>query len=275
MKEVRDTIKEVQYRRLLKRVFDPRRGFLERSRVAFLGEVAKRRIAPFGPQVRWRMAGIKSIRAVAIFAAVALLGTSGLVAFADSQNVRATHPLYPFKRLGEQVRLHITPQPDKHLLHEEFAKRRAQEVREISAIAQTETDGARERHEKQIKHIKSEFKKDIEAIAAIPEADNKLSPLRIEALCNTKAEIENKIGDDDETTELKRFDERCATIINTNNAVASSTVQTSPMGENVGFDEIRQERGYRNELENKNSGGDFIQNTQQGDARSEKRVERQ
>ncbi len=237
MKGIRDTIKEVQYRKVLKHLFEPRKEFLESSREAFLIEIAKRRVSPLAPHIRWRTIGARSFQYVAIFAAVALLSTSGLVAFADSQNVEATHPLYQFKRIGERVRLAITPKQNEHLLHEEFAKRRAEEVLQIAAIAQTETDGARDRHEKQIVKIRHEFKKDIEDIAEVPDIDKKFSPMRIEALCNTKAEIENRIGDDDSNIALKHFDERCATLLGES---TSTTVQTISTGDNGGSDEISQ-----------------------------------
>lgn len=236
MKGIRDTIKEVQYRKMLKHLFEPRKEFLERSRGVFLDEVAKRRVAPLAPQIRWRSIGVKSLQYMVVFAIVALVGTSGLVAFADSQNVEATHPLYQFKRIGEQVRLTIAPKQSKHLLHEEFAKRRAEEVRQITAIVQTETDGARDRHEQQIAKIQHEFKKDIEDIAAIPDIDKKFSPMRIEALCATKAEVESQVGDDDMDINLQRFDARCATL----KGNTSSTDQIAPVNGQDNSDEIRQ-----------------------------------
>jgi hypothetical protein len=226
MKRITDTIKEVQYRRLLKRSFEPRKEFLESTRAAFLAEVATRRVAPLAPQFAWRALGIRGLQYTAAFVAVALLGTSSLVAFADSQNVQATHPLYQLKRIGEHVRLSVTPEQNKHLLHEEFAQRRATEVLAMRQIANAETDGVRERHETEIRKIKKDFQKNIEALEDESAVVSVLSPANVRGLCATKEKIEQDGGFEYASNKMIDFDRTCDTLLHPE-AMASATTTTA------------------------------------------------
>lgn len=57
--------------------------------------------------------------------------TGGMAVFADAGNVPATHPLYGFKRLSEQVRLDLSSPAQQVELHRLFAQRRLKEASEI------------------------------------------------------------------------------------------------------------------------------------------------
>jgi hypothetical protein len=71
--------------------------------------------------------GLKfGIGVLAVFAIVA--GTS---AYADTANVSAENPLYPLKRLGENVQLALTPSQEKAQVQATFAARRAAEIDEL------------------------------------------------------------------------------------------------------------------------------------------------
>ncbi len=73
----------------------------------------------------WKYA---TIAIVAVFSM-----TSGMAVFADANNVPATHPLYNFKRLSEQVRLGLSSPVQQVELHQAFAHRRLEEVAELEA----------------------------------------------------------------------------------------------------------------------------------------------
>lgn len=63
----------------------------------------------------------------------------GLSAYADTANVAATNPLYPLKRISENVRLALAPAALKPQLEATFAVRRANEVVALQASAPSST----------------------------------------------------------------------------------------------------------------------------------------
>lgn len=119
-------------RKLLRKRFSPDPEFLARARGDFLS----------------RLAGSSGVAAAAkrgfgvvlkyTLTFVIILGLNGgLVAFADGQNVPPTHPLYPFKRLGEDIALTFASPQSKPYLHKQFAERRLEEIKEVSAASST------------------------------------------------------------------------------------------------------------------------------------------
>jgi hypothetical protein len=59
----------------------------------------------------------------------------GLSAYADTANVAVTNPLYPLKRISENVRLALAPTAEKPQLEATFAVRRADEIATLQASA--------------------------------------------------------------------------------------------------------------------------------------------
>lgn len=69
----------------------------------------------------------------------ALCVAVGVSAYADNANVAATSPLYPLKRLSENVQLALTPTQGKAQLQATFAVRRASEIDALQTSNPTST----------------------------------------------------------------------------------------------------------------------------------------
>ena len=232
MKWIADTIKAIRYRRLVKRSLEPRKEFMQSSREAFLAEVAKRRVAPFAPQFAWRAFGMQSIRYVAVFAAVALIGTTGLVAYADTNNVGVTSPLYPLKRVGEQVRLTVVPTKKELELRREIAQRRASELAEIETTKQPDHDGDVEQLrtiEKKEKELRAEFRKHVEVIESrsSEHADAEPAIVAEPGLCHAVQIVEKHDGNG-KSERYKKFEERCKESMNTGETSVDTTTISAP-----------------------------------------------
>ena len=63
----------------------------------------------------------------------------GLSAYADTANVSATNPLYPLKRLSENVQVALAPASEKPQLQATFAVRRADEIAALQVAAPSST----------------------------------------------------------------------------------------------------------------------------------------
>lgn len=230
MKGISDTIKEIQYRRLLKRSFEPRKEFLNASRELFLEEVAKRRVAPLAPQFAWHALGIRTVRYAAVFVAVVLVGTSGLVTYADSTNVSVSSPLYVLKRVGEQVRLVTTPAIKEPELRKEFAERRANELVEIEQKQQPDASGGVEQLRKlktKEKELRADFRNNVEKIQehTTQNADPSSVVMPETGLCQA-AQVVEKDSNNGTSEVYKKFEDRCKKLLHIEDApviVATST----------------------------------------------------
>lgn len=234
MKRIADTIKEVQYRRLLKHAFEPRKDFLEHSREVFLSEVAKRRVAPYAPRFAWHTFGVRALRYSVALSVIALIGTSGLVAYADTTNVGVESPLYPLKRVGEQVRLTVAPANREPELHKELAQRRASEFAEIESKKRPDDDGdvktLRALEDKENK-LRAEFRKSIEEIEEYSTKESNVAPIVAEGagLCQAAQMVERNNGNG-KSEAYKKFEDRCKELLDVDDDeddVATSTLQTT------------------------------------------------
>ena len=152
--------------RLLRKRFSPDPEFLARARGDFLS----------------RLAGLSGIAVAAkrgfslalkyTIAFVIILGLNGgLVAFADGQNVPPTHPLYPFKRLGEDITLTFASPQSKPYLHKQFAERRLEEIKEVAAASSTAAD-------RMVNTLDGDFKTEVnEAFESAEKNDVKIDTL--------------------------------------------------------------------------------------------------
>lgn len=129
IKSVKSQLKMWRAKRLLKKKFSPDREFLVKARADFLSRLAGSSRAA----VRTRRGFSVVVRYSLTFAIIIGLN-GGLVAFASGQNVPPTHPLYPFKRLGEDIAITFASPQSRPYLHKQFAERRLQEIKEVSSI---------------------------------------------------------------------------------------------------------------------------------------------
>ncbi|OGM97940.1 MAG: hypothetical protein A2735_00910 [Candidatus Yanofskybacteria bacterium RIFCSPHIGHO2_01_FULL_41_21] len=119
-------IKEQLVIRRLKKYFreytQPDRAFLKSAKLRFV-TIAEQKsdisIQAKHPRL-WKYA---TVAIVAIFSM-----TSGMIVFADVNNVSATNPFYNFKRISEQIRIGLSSSTKQIELHQIFAHRRLEEV---------------------------------------------------------------------------------------------------------------------------------------------------
>lgn len=113
----------------LKRFFEPRKEFIEETRVLFLSKIERVEnkdssslkfinLFTFKPVLRYSL--------VALFIIIFLSG--GLVIYADSNNVGASSPFYRFKKTGEKVRLMMAPKDRRPMIDHQIAQRRIEEM---------------------------------------------------------------------------------------------------------------------------------------------------
>jgi len=111
----------------LKKFLTPPKGFEEKTKTRFLATFDARF---FGEHARpSRFIFIVKTFAATVAAAAIVLG--GVSAYADVQNVPADSSLYPWKRVGETVRLALTPPAAKPQLVATLATRRANEITDL------------------------------------------------------------------------------------------------------------------------------------------------
>jgi hypothetical protein len=113
----------------LKIFFEPRKEFIEETRILFLSrvetinkkEVYVGTIFTFKPFLKYALATVFIVM---------FLG-SGLVIYADTKNVDVNNPLYGFKKTGEKVRLVIAPKERKPIVNHQIAERRVEEMEKL------------------------------------------------------------------------------------------------------------------------------------------------
>jgi hypothetical protein len=104
----------------------PDRAFLKSARARFV-TLAQQQF-----RVRVSATGYRhSLKYATVTIAIVFAMTSGMAVFADVNNVPATHPLYNFKRVSEQVRVGLSSPVQQVRLHKTFAQRRLQEASEL------------------------------------------------------------------------------------------------------------------------------------------------
>lgn len=112
--------------------FTPSETFAEDAKRKFLAVFDAR----YPAKVSWLMF---AMRMAAAAIAIAAIVTSGATVYADAANVPADSPLYPFKRLGENVQLAVAPQQEDASLQASFAARRVAEINDLQNRKPTST----------------------------------------------------------------------------------------------------------------------------------------
>ncbi len=107
----------------------PRKQFTEKAKERFLAAFDAHYGVRGKAEVKSRMAGwAKGFIVAGAFVAVMM----SVSAYADTANVPADSPLYPLKRLSENVRLALTPTDDQAQLEATLAVRRANEIQDLA-----------------------------------------------------------------------------------------------------------------------------------------------
>lgn len=123
----------------------PRKEFMAQGRERFLAAFDASALARNARPVRARADGrgrpayVTTLFKIGVGALAVLAVGVGLSAYADTANVSATNPLYPLKRLSENVQLALAPAAEKPQLQATFAVRRANEIASLQASAPSST----------------------------------------------------------------------------------------------------------------------------------------
>lgn len=110
----------------MKFIFTPSPIFKDSAKRKFLAAFDMRYPASEGAP--WLVLTARLLGAAFAIAAIVM---SGATLYADAANVPADSPLYPFKRLGENVQLAVTPPQGDASLQATFAARRVAEITDL------------------------------------------------------------------------------------------------------------------------------------------------
>lgn len=113
----------------MRKLFAPRREFVEKTKGRFLAVFD----AHYGIQdMRHASRGMAGWTKGLIVAGAFVAVMVSVSAYADTANVAADSPLYPLKRLSENVQLALTPASGQAKLEVTLAARRANEIQDLS-----------------------------------------------------------------------------------------------------------------------------------------------
>ena len=115
----------------------PRKEFVAQGKERFLAAFDASALAMNAHSARRPYGAIFLKIGIGVMAALCV--AVAVSAYADTANVSATNPLYPLKRLSEDVQLALTPAPEKAQLQARFAVRRADEIAALQASAPSST----------------------------------------------------------------------------------------------------------------------------------------
>ncbi len=114
----------------------PRKEFIEKGREQFLAAFDASALATERME---RTAGMAMFFKIGVVAMAVVCVAAGMSVYADTANVSATNPLYPLKRLSENIQLTFTPASQKPRLEATFAVRRVKEIDALRASHPTST----------------------------------------------------------------------------------------------------------------------------------------
>ncbi|PIR44402.1 hypothetical protein COV23_00015 [Candidatus Wolfebacteria bacterium CG10_big_fil_rev_8_21_14_0_10_31_9] len=144
----------------LKSIFEPRKEFLNNSRPLFLNEVSKKYGASFRQPIKINATNLVFRYAIGVVAMLLFIA-SGASVYANQTDVDSQSPLYPFKKLNENIQLTLAPKDKKTDLYEKFAERR---VKEINSLVAKKSEKNSEEIKIRKEKLKEDFKNKINKI---------------------------------------------------------------------------------------------------------------
>lgn len=200
IKFLKQKFNDVKYRRVLRRYFEPRKDFLEESRLLFIQKLKDHEIVTKKEFIR--IPYIRVLKyALASILLISMLG-GGSIILAEKQNVGPDSPLYEFKKLGESIQVQLAPEEERPLLHKEFAERRLEELKQLKVELQekqqesVKDDQNQNRQETLNKHqaiinsLEKDFENEVGAILKKVE-DLKESAVKVQQESKTEPEIKS------------------------------------------------------------------------------------
>ena len=196
---------ELKYRSHLhasRRFVRPRREFLVRTRAEFLEALLQKGVATpvsFSSSNQTRLV----VRYAALATAFMLLLNGGAIVLADSQNVAPSHPLYPYKRLGENVQLSLASNTNRPALRSKFAERRLEEMKEVKQ------EGP---HAEELETLNKEFTNEVNAALVSADTVTGISTSTHMSLCNSLGQLIKQHGTlmhKESATKWSAFSDHC------------------------------------------------------------------
>lgn len=186
-------------RKITSGYFEPSEKFLAKARYEFIDALSKKygvKLAASSPAVPYRIFKYSFGALIMI-----IFSATGLIAYADKQNVAPNNPLYGFKRLSENVKIQLAPQAEKAVLHEEFAKRRYEEIQAVKSQNVP--------NQQQAISLLNDFKSEVKDVETNIEQNGNASN-HLSEICQmeTKVRDENN-GILDDSKEINNFEKRC------------------------------------------------------------------
>ncbi len=174
-------LKTIRFIRAARKYFEPDKKFLNEARITFLqravakdARFAKSRLSIF-PLFPYHK--IPAVALASIF--IIFVMSSGAVALAEKQNVDPHSPLYGLKRMAEQAQVQFATKLKKTELHEKFAKRRLQEMKQIKSEIQNDKNTQQkmiEKQQKTLEKLNENFRENITAVAEAIETTHQSIP---------------------------------------------------------------------------------------------------
>ena len=131
IQKIKDKIEEKRLKSQVQRLFNPDQSELHDIQRVFLNTLKNER-----PIMYPKFYGHSLVFKYSIVTMVVVLcASSGLVALANKADVSASNPLYNLKRVGEKVQLAVSTEEKQVVLHEKFAQRRLNEIKQVQMAA--------------------------------------------------------------------------------------------------------------------------------------------
>ncbi len=168
---------KLRLRSVLKKHVKIDRNFSIRAKQAFLDEFdrkfAGKPVIPYWRRHIWRYSFLSA-------SAILVINGSAIV-FADQANVKASSPLYPFKRASESIRLKLASSEQKPYLRYKFAQRRIEEINDLAAA--TDNSSA-----EKIKDLSDDFHNQLDGV--LDKLDNgNINKIERSKLCQSAHDI--------------------------------------------------------------------------------------
>jgi len=247
IKFIQNKFFEMKYRRAIRRYLKPDEDFLKNLKKLFLEQLAQEQVVTNRPISRIYLHNRVFYYAASCLFVLLIVG-SGTFVFAEKQNVNALHPFYPLKRLGETIKLELAPQEQKAELHDAYAGRRLDEIKQLTTekiVTEDEdipNEKAEAKRQQVIENLNNDFNQEIDKVfkeidvekpktTAPPTADAPSIPgdvsKRAQNLCKSvseKMKLRNSILSG-KSGELSDFSAEC---VNSSTETKSDTFNSQP-----------------------------------------------
>lgn len=160
------------------RILEPHDDFLKETKAMFLLEIQKQKAQESYP---WRKVVFAGVLA-------ALLFNGTILVFADTKNVDANNPFYPYKRVAEYMRVRFAPTKEAKVdLQEQFAERRLEEIKKVEKNEKAEkTEIRKEKNREKLEELTDDLN---QAIARTVDDATEVKKDKTERICEKLSKV--------------------------------------------------------------------------------------